>query len=75
MTTFKDETLEEKLEAAKVRKEELKEELKQVEKDINELEKQLEDKELKELNEVILTSGFTVKEIVKLIAEAKEHKA
>ena len=75
MTTFKDETLEEKLEAAKVKKEELKEELKQVEKNINELEKQLEDKELKELNEVILTSGFTVKEIVKLIAEAKEHKA
>ena len=75
MTTFKDETLEEKLEAARVKKEELKEELKQVEKDINELEKQLEDKELKELNEVILTSGFTVKEIVKLIAEAKEHKA
>lgn len=75
MTTFKDETLEEKLEAAKVKKEELKEELKQIEKDINELEKQLEDKELKELNEVILTSGFTVKEIVKLIAEAKEHKA
>ena len=72
MTTFKDETLEEKLEAAKVKKEELKEELKQVEKDINELEKQLEDKEL---NEVILTSGFTVKEIVKLIAEAKERKA
>ena len=75
MTTFKDETLEEKLEAAKVKKEELKEELKQVEKDINELEKQLEEKELKELNEVILTSGFTVKEIVKLIAEAKERKA
>lgn len=75
MTTFKDETLEEKLEAAKARKGELKEELKQIEKDINDLEKQLEDKELKELNEVILTSGFTVKEIVKLIAEAKEHKA
>ena len=72
MTTFKDETLEEKLEAAKVKKEELKEELKQVEKDINELEKQLEDKELKE---VILTSGYTIKEVIKLIAEAKEHKA
>ena len=71
MTTFKDETLEEKLEAAKVKKEELK----QIEKDINELEKQLEDKELKELNEVILTSGYTIKEVIKLIAEAKEHKA
>lgn len=75
MTTFKDETLEEKLEAAKVKKEELKEELKQVEKDINELEKKLSDEELTELNEVILTSGYTIKEVIKLIAEAKERKA
>ena len=75
MTTFKDETLEEKLEEAKVIKEELNEELKQVEKDINELEKKLSDEELTELNEVILTSGYTIKEVIKLIAEAKEHKA
>ena len=31
--------------------------------------------ELTELNEVISTSGYTIKEVIKLIAEAKEHKA
>lgn len=73
MARLKNKTTKEKLDDAIAKRDNLKEELKETEKIVSELQKQLRDEELALLNEAILTSGYTIKEVIDLLASGQNH--
>lgn len=75
MARLKNKTTKEKLDDAIAKRDNLKEELKETEKNVSELQKQLRDEELALLNEAILTSGYTIKEVIDLLASGQNHTA
>lgn len=75
MARLKNKTTKEKLDEAIAKRDSLKEELKETEKNVSELQKQLRDEELALLNEAILTSGYTIKEVIDLLASGQNHTA
>lgn len=75
MARLKNKTTKEKLDDAIAKRDSLKEELKETEKNVSELQKQLRDEELALLNEAILTSGYTIKEVIDLLASGQNHTA
>ena len=73
MARLKNKTTKEKLDDAIAKRNNLKEELKETEKIVSELQKQLRDEELALLNEAILTSGYTIKEVIDLLASGQNY--
>ncbi|GFI62533.1 hypothetical protein IMSAG049_01717 [Clostridiales bacterium] len=68
MARAKNKTTKEKLEEAKLKKENLSKELVEIKATISELEEQLQKEELIQLNEALKSLGLTVSEALKLIA-------